>query len=509
MVEQFRVARGQTGEPEVVGGGHQPGAEVVLPHPVGEDAGGERMAWVGDPFGQLHPTPCGGRIGRPLRGGWRRSAEDRREGRRHLGPGSADIPAQEDAGRPGLGSVLGDGQGEVEGRGLRFGPLQFGLGSLPCPGVCGPGEPLSQIGEAPVMTGAPVRPFRFGRQRPGDLAGASPASAGVLLAVTVDVPQEAQQRVVVGLRERVELVVVAARASDGQPEEGHAGGAEHVVEVVELRGGGVVGLVVPGVQPVEPRGDEAGPPLRSQRRCGADRGLGQLVARDLFAHEPVVGLVGVEAVDDVVAVAPGVGLRPIPLVAVALGIADQVQPMATPALAVLRRFEQPIDEPGPGGVGGVALELRDDLGRGRQTQKVEMRPAHLFARCGRRVGFQAFLPSPRLQQVIDRMGARGRRRPVDRLEGPVGAVGLGDGERARPEGRPLVGRRQGADGDGSAQDQEAGEQHGGDSAHRGMNVEGISGPSGGVEHGGVGGLRSGDGRGEWFGATGTDHHGSR
>ena len=58
----------------------------------------------------------------------------------------------------------------------------------------------------------------------------------------------------------------------------------------------------------------------------------------------VVGLVVVEAADDVVAIAPGERLGAVALVAVGLGVADQVEPVPAPLLAVVRRGEQAIDQ---------------------------------------------------------------------------------------------------------------------------------------------------------------------
>jgi hypothetical protein len=79
----------------------------------------------------------------------------------------------------------------------------------------------------------------------------------------------------------------------------------------------------------------------SRSACSAEsREIGvrrrqQLVAGELLAEELVPGLVGVEGADHVVAVAigplpPGVELA----VAVAVGVAGHVEPMAGPALAV-------------------------------------------------------------------------------------------------------------------------------------------------------------------------------
>ena len=78
--------------------------------------------------------------------------------------------------------------------------------------------------------------------------------------------------------------------------------------------------------------------------AGGDERLGivgkQFVAGELLQHEAVVGLVGVEGVDDVVAITPGVGAVVVGLVAVAVGVADEVQPVARPAFAVVRAGEE-------------------------------------------------------------------------------------------------------------------------------------------------------------------------
>ena len=74
---------------------------------------------------------------------------------------------------------------------------------------------------------------------------------------------------------------------------------------------------------------------RSCRPSDAPR-LGEQVAGDVLGEEPVVGQVGVEGADDVVAVAPGVGDLVVELVAVRLGVADQIEPVPAPALAVVR-----------------------------------------------------------------------------------------------------------------------------------------------------------------------------
>ena len=70
----------------------------------------------------------------------------------------------------------------------------------------------------------------------------------------------------------------------------------------------------------------------------------QDVAGDLVADELVIGHVAVERGDDPVAIPPRMGQRMIGVLAGGVGIAHQVEPVPSPALAVMRRGEQPIDD---------------------------------------------------------------------------------------------------------------------------------------------------------------------
>ena len=79
----------------------------------------------------------------------------------------------------------------------------------------------------------------------------------------------------------------------------------------------------------------------SSRSCGVVGG--QQVAGDLLADELVVRLVGVERVDDVVAVPPGVRVGDVPRRAGRLGVAGDVEPVPAPALAERGRGQQPVD----------------------------------------------------------------------------------------------------------------------------------------------------------------------
>ena len=145
--------------------------------------------------------------------------------------------------------------------------------------------------------------------------------------------EERQEAVVVLLRDRVDLVIVAAGAVDRQPEERLTGGGNEIVEPVIAPLKPVGRLVVPEAEAVVAGGDEI-----------VGGGIGDLIAGELLKREPIKRRVGVEGPDDVVAVAPGMGLVAVALEGVGLGIAHQIEPVPPPLLAVMGRSEEPVDD---------------------------------------------------------------------------------------------------------------------------------------------------------------------
>ena len=93
----------------------------------------------------------------------------------------------------------------------------------------------------------------------------------------------------------------------------------------------------------------------------------QLLGGQLLENELIVRQVSVERVDDVIA--EGVGVREAALggedVALAVGVAGDVQPVARPALAVLWRRQQSLDDLVKG-VGRSIRNERGDFGRRRR-----------------------------------------------------------------------------------------------------------------------------------------------
>ena len=147
--------------------------------------------------------------------------------------------------------------------------------------------------------------------------------------------EDAVQGIVVLDRDRVELVVMAARAGDGQAEEGLGRRVDALID-------GVMDVVEALADGDEAEGGEAGI---------VGRDVGDAVGGELLDDELVVRLVLVHRVDDVVAVGPGVGVAVVAEEAVALvdlqaarvGVTRGVEPVTGPAFAVMRRGEQRVD----------------------------------------------------------------------------------------------------------------------------------------------------------------------
>ena len=135
--------------------------------------------------------------------------------------------------------------------------------------------------------------------------------------------EDAVQRVVVGRRDRVELVVVAAGARDGQP---HQPARHHVDPVVD----DVVRVVE------EPPAERQEAHRRQRPAVVARR---QQVGGELLDDELVVRHVLVERADDVVAVGvrrTGSRRSSVEDVPLGVGVAGHVEPVPAPALAVVR-----------------------------------------------------------------------------------------------------------------------------------------------------------------------------
>ena len=160
-------------------------------------------------------------------------------------------------------------------------------------------------------------------------------------------------------------MVVAAGALHGQAHDAAAHGGDHVVKIIhpELR----IVLFAEAhfcVVAQEASGDQ--PVMRD---------IGKLVARQLFFQKLVVREILVEGLDDVIPIAPRIGAIEIMFVAVGVGIPRHVQPVPAPALAVLRRFKQPVKQLFPCVGRRVCDELAGLVDGRRQAREVQKRPA--------------------------------------------------------------------------------------------------------------------------------------
>lgn len=224
-------------------------------------------------------------------------------------------------------------------------------------------------------------------------------------------------RVIVGLRDGVELVVVAACTGERQAEHGLGHGVDLFIHQVhgEL-------APIPLVVAFATDGEEAG---GDDFFCLIVLVLKlHQVACELLLEKQVIGFVAIEGLNDVVPVTPGMRVEQIDFLAAALGVAGDVQPVACPALAKAWGIEILIDDTFDGIWGGIRQKGTHLIGRGGEAGQVvgdaadergSVRIAHgvqsgFFDRCqhmqvdvcpcpalsldGRRFRFHGFLKSP-------------------------------------------------------------------------------------------------------------------
>ena len=157
------------------------------------------------------------------------------------------------------------------------------------------------------------------------------ASLGVH-ALFVDAVEESQELVELGLRDRVELMVVAAGAAHRQAEEDGGRRLDAVDGVLDP----------PFFLDRACFGDRAIIAVESGGDLLGQRGCGQQVAGNLFGQETVERLVAVICGDDPVAPGPHDPGKVV-LKSVGIGKAGAVEPFHRHALAVERRSQQPVD----------------------------------------------------------------------------------------------------------------------------------------------------------------------
>ncbi len=159
--------------------------------------------------------------------------------------------------------------------------------------------------------------------------------------------------VVVMLRDRIELVIVAPCALDRHAAERVERVAQHFV-AVEVAGDATIDFRFRDFDVANevprPGGDET----QSDDRVGLS-GIHD-ISGQLLADEAGVGFVVIESADHIVAVGPRVGSQLVFVVAAGVGVSDDVEPVPGPAFTVGRRGQQAVDEPFVGIRGRIFVE---------------------------------------------------------------------------------------------------------------------------------------------------------
>ncbi len=184
-------------------------------------------------------------------------------------------------------------------------------------------------------------------------------------------------------------------------------------------------------RPVRNHAQEAGCRKRFDRFGGHvfEGPLHQLVSGELLLDEAIEGFVGVERADDVVSevVGPGAG-RVCFAVAVAVGVAGDVEPVAAPTLPVMRGGQQPFDEAGIGVRRGVGVKGGHFLRCGGQARQIQRSPPQQERLWGFRVEAELFFLELRQHKTVDGSHPRGGglgaggARTLEGLKGPELAV---------------------------------------------------------------------------------------
>ena len=178
------------------------------------------------------------------------------------------------------------------------------------------------------------------------------------------VVEEREQTKILLVRDRVVLVRVALGTLNRQPEKRLADGVHPVEHRVHAELLGVhASLFVQHRVPQEAGRDDL--VLRRFR---------QQVTGELFDHELVVRQVSIQRVDDVVAIKRDLP-RLVLFKAVRVGIPRRVEPVPSPTLTVVRRFEQPLDLFFVGVRCRIRQKRIDLINRGRQPNQIEMQSA--------------------------------------------------------------------------------------------------------------------------------------
>ena len=130
---------------------------------------------------------------------------------------------------------------------------------------------------------------------------------------------------------------------------------------------------------------------------------GHFITRKLLDDELVERFVGVQRVDHVIAIPPDERLLRIALVAVAVRVAHDIQPVPGPALTISRSRQKFIDDRGERPRRSVLQEAILLGRRGWQAGQIEIDPPEQRARLGGRSGLPAASLQASNNKVVDRI----------------------------------------------------------------------------------------------------------
>ena len=194
-------------------------------------------------------------------------------------------------------------------------------------------------------------------------------------------------------------MVVAAGAGDRQPLKRFAKRVDLVLDHLRFFEGDVGG-----------RGRDLHHPLAASAENGlvdSEHGIvpgRQEITGQMLGKKAIVGHVGVQRPNDVIAIPPGVGDRIIADIAPGLTKPHQVEPVFGPVLAERRTLQQFVHEPGRG-IGTRIVHKRCHLlGRGRQADERDLQPADERGAIGRRRRLESAGDYLVEQEAIDRLG---------------------------------------------------------------------------------------------------------
>ena len=184
------------------------------------------------------------------------------------------------------------------------------------------------------------------------------------------------QTVIILLADRIELVIVTARAMRRQALKGGHGRHHHVITVI-IAGDQAVGFfnrqfdvanVVPRPGRNESQSDDSVRFIRKQNVTG-----------QLFLDKPRVGLVLIEGANHVIAIRPGMRAGFVFVITVGVGEMYGIEPVPRPTLAVARGSEQTVHQLFVSLGAAINNEPFDLLGTGWQPGQIEGQPPNQSA----------------------------------------------------------------------------------------------------------------------------------